>query len=299
MNLRTARRLSRVLKALPVSLNLWVNQRLRAPLPPARVQREHAVEEVTVAGVRSVWLDKGRAPHGVLVYLHGGGYTAGPVAQQWEWLATVCRRCQLAGLLVDYRLAGDAPYPAAVDDALAVTTALSAGGETAHGRWALSGDSAGGGLAAVICRRLVAHGHTMPAGLVLMSPWVDMRMTHPQIPAAESMDPMLSRRILAPSVRQYAGAHDLGDPELSPVEADLRGFPPVHLSVGTDEVFLPDIRLFQERLVAAGVTVEYLEQPRGIHTYPIILGAPEAQAAVEAQRRFLEQHLPEPQEAAR
>ena len=91
-------------------------------------------------------------------------------------------RCQLAGLLVDYRLAGDAPYPAAVDDALAVTTALSAGGETAHGRWALSGDSAGGGLAAVICRRLVAHGHTMPAGLVLMSPWVDM----PDDPPADS-----------------------------------------------------------------------------------------------------------------
>lgn len=268
-------------------------------MPPVGVQREHAVEEVTVGGVRSVWLDRDRAPRGVLVYLHGGGYTAGPVAQQWEWLATMCRRSELAGLLVDYRLAGDAPYPAAVEDAYAVMTALSRDGVTTPGRWALAGDSAGGGLAAVTCRRLVAHGDSIPTALLLMSPWVDMRLTHPQIPAAEMMDPMLSRRVLAPSVRQYAGAHDLGDPELSPVEADLRGFPPVHLSVGTDEMFLPDICLFRDRLEAAGVAVEYLEQPGGIHTYPIILGAPEAQAAVDAQRRFLQQHLPEPQEAAR
>ena len=247
-----------------------------------------------MGGVRSVWLDRKLAPRGVLVHLHGGGYTAGPVAQQWEWLATVCQRCELAGLLVDYRLAGAAPYPAAVDDALAVATALSASGETAHGRWALSGDSAGGGLATVICRRLLTGEHAAPAALVLMSPWVDMRKTHPEIPAAESTDPMLSRRVLAPSVRQYAGARDLGDPELSPVEADLRGFPPVHLSVGTQEMFLPDIRLFRERLQTAGVMVDYLEQPGGMHTYPIILGAPEAQAAVEAQRRFLQRHLPRP-----
>lgn len=294
MDMKQAKRLSRILQKLPPSVNDWMMGRLRAPLPPKAGRRDHSIGEQTADGVRIVWIDRHLTPRGTLVFFHGGGYVNGPVAQQWTWLAELCARCSMAGVLIDYRKGGTAPYPAAPDDGQAAILELVSNGPIDPTRWAIVGDSAGAGLGLVVCRRLLDGGHPSPNCLVLASPYVDMRLGHPEIPELERLDPMLSRSYLARIADVYAPGQDLANPELSPLLAELDGFPPTHLCWGTHEIFMYDVKEFAEALGHSGVEVTAIEQPGGIHAYVLIDAAAEAQAAIDSEVDFLEEHLEVP-----
>jgi len=151
MRMKLARRVGRIWKATPTGLQLRVARSVRAPRPPRGIAKNHDVAEDEFGRVRSVWLDKSRSQAGVLVFLHGGGYTSGPVAPEWQWMAAVCEQTGCADVLIDYRLGDVCAYPAAVDDAQAAIVALADRGAIAPGKWALAGSSAGGG-----------HGHGPP-----------------------------------------------------------------------------------------------------------------------------------------
>ena len=291
MRMTTARLGSRLLNCLPARLRDWVDRRRQAPDPPRRVAATHRVEVVRVAGVRCVWLDRSRAGRGVVVHLHGGAYTTGPYPEQWDWLAAVGDGAGTAGVMVDYRLAGAAPYPAAVEDAERVITALADGGELRENGWILAGDSAGGGLALVVCRRLLDRGLGGPAALVLTAPWVDLAMENPTMVSDQRLDPSLRLRDLAVSAAAHAGGLELTHPGLSPLYADPTGLPPVHLNVGTHDLFLSDVRALQARLGASGVAVEYHEEPAAMHVYPTIVDSPEAKRTIAAQAAFIRRHL--------
>jgi monoterpene epsilon-lactone hydrolase len=186
-----------------------------------------------------------------VLYLHGGGFTIGS-ATTHRALAT-----RLAGAigatvhLLDYRLAPEHPFPAALDDVLAAWRELSA--ELDPGRIALAGDSAGGWLALTTALRLRDAGEPQPAVLGLVSPWLDL--TGASWPADRS-DPMLRPSWLHRCAAGFAPGADLTAPELAPLAADLSGLPPMVVHVGSEEILLADSIDLARRARAAGVAVE-------------------------------------------
>jgi epsilon-lactone hydrolase len=259
------------------------------PDPPRRVARVHQAEPVQIGGVRCVWLDRANTANGVLVYFHGGGFLWGPLKEQWAWLSLMARRTNMACLLVDYRKAPEHPHPAAVDDALSVIRELQAAGTLTDGRWAVAGDSAGGNLAVSSSLALRDAGEALPARLVLLSPWMDVSLTHEEIPLLATDDPMLWLEGARFAGTVYAWEQDMTDPSISPVYADPTGLPPILLQSGTAELLAPDIRRFHQRCLEAGVDITYEEYRGAFHVFPMALHLPESRRALRRQVAFLRQ----------
>ncbi|MGR7026748.1 alpha/beta hydrolase fold domain-containing protein [Geodermatophilus sp. URMC 62] len=237
------------------------------------------------------WLRPALADRGVLVYVHGGSFVTGPVAGQWRWLAARGAQLSMSAVMVDHRVAPEHPHPAALDDVVTALRSLLSARAPRPGRWALTGDSAGGALALAATRTLVADGSSLPTALVLVAPWVDLALANPQIPGTEPDAPVLSRRFLQPSALAYAGRTPLADHRLSPLHSDLAGLPPVHLTTGTRNILVHDVRLLRRRLLDAGVTVDFLEEPGALHAYPVLGAGPATDRALAAQAAFLREHL--------
>jgi epsilon-lactone hydrolase len=220
---------------------------------------EHA--GVTVAGRPAEWTRPGGSGAGdspadaAILHFHGGGYVLGSPATTRTVTAGLARRTRLPVLAPDYRLAPEHPFPAAVDDALAVYSELLGGG-LAPGRIVVSGDSAGGGLVMALLLTLRDRGLPPPAGAVGISPLLDLTLSSPSIDANFATDPQVTREFLAVAVAHYlpAGA-DPKAPLASPVFADLSGLPPLLLQAGGDEALLDDSVRFGEAAEAAGVDV--------------------------------------------
>jgi acetyl esterase/lipase len=255
--------------------------------PPRRLARRHRTREVAVGDARAVWVDRERSAHGVLVYLHGGSYVSGPIAEQWTYLARLCDATGMAGLLVDYRLAPRHTFPVALEDALAIAAHLDS---ESVGPWFLVGESAGGGLALATAYRLRDGGRPLPRALVLSSPWLDVTLTGPHARATERRDPSLSRDVLAELGRVYAAHHDPRDPHISPLFGDPAQLPPALIHVGTSEMLLGDIRTWGSRCAEAGTACRIVEVPGGFHGFTIVLAVPEARAALAEQAAFIRRH---------
>ena len=259
----------------------------RSTRPSKKAAGGIPVTKTSPGGVPTTWLAHDQHRRGTVVFLHGGAYTGGPFAGQWKWLAELHRTAGVAAAMVLYRMPPRHPHPAALDDTIRAITALHASGELEEGRWILAGDSAGGGLALAAAQALRDSGGPMPAGLVLTAPWVDLEMATPQIEAAEKADPFLSRSGLWWSARVYADGAALDDPRLSPINASMTGLPPVHLNVGTRDLFLPDVRRLRDALHDARVPVTHIEQEGAVHAYPQQITTPEAQWTIRDQIRWL------------
>ncbi|HWI43343.1 MAG TPA: alpha/beta hydrolase [Nocardioides sp.] len=191
-------------------------------------------------------------PQRALLFLHGGAYTSGSPISHRALAAHLGDQARAVGHLLDYRLAPEHPYPAAVDDALAAYRDLLASGIPAE-RIAVAGDSAGGGLTLALVVRIKAEGLPLPCGLALVSPWVDLALTG----LDESVrDPLLTRGWLERSAQSYAGT-DRARPEVSPIHADLGGFPPMVIQGSSDEILVADVERFVARAREAGVEVDY------------------------------------------
>ncbi|WP_435771763.1 alpha/beta hydrolase [Nocardioides sp. SYSU DS0651] len=191
-------------------------------------------------------------PDRVLLYLHGGGYTVGSRTTHRAVTAHLAHAAGVVAHLLDYRLAPEHPYPAAVDDALAAYRALLDLGVPAP-RIVVAGDSAGGGLTLALALRLRAEGLPLPRALALISPWPDLRLDG----LADAVDdPLLSRGWLQRCARDYGG-DDVTRPEVSPLLADLSGLPPVLVHGASDEILIDDVERLVDRARDAGVTVTY------------------------------------------
>jgi epsilon-lactone hydrolase len=189
---------------------------------------------------------------GTVLYLHGGGFTTGSPATH-RALATHLAAASGASVhVLDYRLAPEHPFPAAVDDVLAAHRELLDRGAT-PGSTAIAGDAAGGWLALTAALRLRDAGDPVPAAMGLISPWLDLRgSTWP----ADRSDAMLRPSWLRRCARDFAGDLDPGAPELAPLEADLTGLPPITMHVGSEEILLEDAVRLAARARAAGVPVD-------------------------------------------
>ena len=186
----------------------------------------------------------------------------------------------------DYRRAPEAPFPAAVEDAVQAFAALA--DRLGAQRVAVGGDSAGSALACAIALARKAGGEAGPAALHLLSPWSDLAFTGPSFTALEAQDPWMSGARLRRSAGLYLAGADARDPRASPLYADWSGLPPALVQVGADEVLLDDATRLAERARAAGVRAELQVAPGMWHVWPLFAAAlPEGQAALDAAAAWL------------
>jgi monoterpene epsilon-lactone hydrolase len=194
----------------------------------------------------------GGDPTTAVLYLHGGGFTTGSPATHRALATHLAAASGATVHVLDYRLAPEHPFPAALDDALAAYRELLDRGAM-PGRTALAGDSAGGWLALTAALRLRDAGDPLPAALGLISPWLDLQGTAwPE----DRTDPMLRPAWLRRCARDFAGDVHADAPDLTPLDAELSGLPPITMHVGSEEILLEDAVRLAHRARAAGVPVD-------------------------------------------
>src|SRR5512134_1871652 len=283
------------LAKLPPSASLTIAER-RAQYDRAErvfpTPADVAIERVTVPERPAEWLrPPGARADAAVLYLHGGGYVIGSPRSHRHLAAAIARAAGTPAFLVDYRLAPEHPFPAALDDALAAYEWLLARG-IAPGQVVVAGDSAGGGLTVATLLALRDRGLPRPGGGVCISPWVDLACSGATYITRKDADPIVTRESVAMMAQAYAGTGDFKAPLLSPLYADLRGLPPLLVQVGSDEVLLDDALGLGERARAAGVDVAVEEWPAMIHVWHWFLPMlDEAQRAVDGIGRFVRARL--------
>ncbi|MGB3409740.1 MAG: alpha/beta hydrolase [Microthrixaceae bacterium] len=239
------------------------------------------VLDAGAVGFRGEWI---AAPDSTsdraVVHLHGGAYTAGGPGSHRPFAAELSAGAGCPVLLLDYRLAPADPFPAAFNDALAAYRWLcgSNGKGLDPASIVISGDSAGGGLAAAVLVALRDEGTDLPAGAVLLSPWTDLALSGGSHATQDGLDPICSTATLTQSVQAYVPKGvDVRDPRVSPLYSDLNDLPPLLIHVGEVEVLRDDAVSFAERATAAGTEVELLVAPGLVHVWHLFSGiAPES-----------------------
>jgi epsilon-lactone hydrolase len=204
--------------------------------------------EITVAGVE---------PRHIVLYFHGGVYALGTAALGADLASEIGRRIDAAVISVEYRLAPEHPYPAAVDDAVAAYDVLLQRG-VAPQDIVVAGESAGAGLAIAGLVAARDRGLPMPAAALLMSPWTDLTLSGTSMDTKQGIDPQLARELFRPRVADYVGDHDPSEGLISPIFADLSGLPPLVIQAGSHEVLLDDAVRLARRAAAddVGVTLD-------------------------------------------
>jgi epsilon-lactone hydrolase len=202
----------------------------------------------------------------VLVFFHGGGYCSGSIRSHRSMASEAGRAAGVKALAVGYRLAPEHPYPAALQDAMAVYDALLADGVPAR-HVAVGGDSAGGNLALALILRLREAGKPLPACGWLVSPWTDLAMTGATLASKAAVDPIISKPYLQELADAYLAGTDPKLPLVSPLYADLTDLPPLLVQVGSAETLLDDAIRIAARAAADDVRVTLEVWPRMIHAW--------------------------------
>ncbi|MBN1091791.1 alpha/beta hydrolase [Blastococcus sp. TML/M2B] len=246
--------------------------------PPTALLRRHHVRTRSVQGFPCTTVaprdgGTGRA----VVYLHGGSYVSEIAKQHWALISKLAD----AGVRVEVPLYGLGPqhtyreaYPFVTEVYRELLAEVDASAVT------VAGDSAGGGLALGFAQTLAEAGLPQPRRLVLLSPWLDLTLSHPDLPALEPRDPWLNIDGTVEAGKAWAGGDDPIQPRLSPINGELGGLAPMEVYVGTAELCLPDVLLLQERGAAAGAALEVTVCPGAVHVYPLV-PAPEGRSAAK------------------
>ena len=223
-------------------------------------EREH-----DFGAFQGAWLmPKDERRQGVILYLHGGGYTCGSLEYAKGFAATLADECGVRVFCAAYRLAPEHRYPAALDDALEAYRYLLKKGYPAR-QILLCGESAGGGLIYALCLRLRAEKLPLPCGLIAISPWSDLTQSGESYVTNRDVDPSMTKELLDFYAKCYVD--DPAIPYCSPLFGDLRGFPPSLLFVGGDEVMLDDTRRLHAALQKAGCDSQMVIAPERWHAY--------------------------------
>ncbi|HEY6421387.1 MAG TPA: alpha/beta hydrolase [Candidatus Binataceae bacterium] len=245
-------------------------------------------EAVQAGSVKAEWVtapgaDAGRA----ILYLHGGGYVIGSINTHRSLAARLSKSAKARVLLIDYRLAPEHPFPAAVDDSVAAYRWMLASG-LKPARIAVAGDSAGGGLTIAALVAIRDAKLPTPAAGVALSPWVDLEGIGESMTTKAAVDPMVQKAGLVEMGKLYLGGKDPRTPLAAPLYADLTGLPPLLIQVGTAETLMDDSSRIAERARKAGVKVTYEPWDNMFHVFQMF--APildEGQQAIEKIGEFV------------
>jgi acetyl esterase/lipase len=248
-------------------------------------------ESDTLGGVPVEWIIPDGAPLApVIFHLHGGGYVLGDPASSRPLTTALALKSGARVLSVDYRLAPEHPFPAAVEDSLKAYRALLARGYKGRDI-AIGGESAGGGLTIAILLAARDAGVALPASTFAISPWTDVACSAASFDSRAEADPLLTRKSLKEMGDAYLADSDARDPLASPHHGSLAGLPPLLIHVGSDEVLLDDARALHEHALDAGI-VSTLDVWDGMihvwHMFHPML--PEGDAAIDAIVGFVKKH---------
>lgn len=237
--------------------------------PPASVRKRCAIGRRQVGGHDCYTLAplSGAGPV-QLLYLHGGAHVAEISPFHWRLLAEFAEATGCVAHVPIFPLAPEHTYR----PAYAMVNEIYRGLAAAHDprQLVLMGDSAGGGLALALAQGFAALGLPQPRDIVLISPWLDLTVSNPAIPALEADDPWLARPGLEEAGRWWAGGEDPGLPHLSPVHGPLQGLGRLTVFIGTRDLLLADCRALRDRAAAQGVHVEMHEAPGMVHVWPLL-----------------------------
>jgi monoterpene epsilon-lactone hydrolase len=259
----------------------------QVPVPPD--VQQNPVEIGGVAGIE-VTID-GNESENVILYFHGGVYVIGYAAATVPLVGDLVRRTGAKAITVEYRLAPEHPYPAAVEDARAAYVGLLGQG-IAPGQIALAGESAGGGLAVAMLLALREDGVPLPSCAYLMSPYADLTLSGESLAEKREVDPLLTPDGLHARVPDYVGGADAADPYISPIFGDLTGLPPLLIQVGSHEVLLSDALRLAARAAIFDVPVTLDVTPGVPHVFQAYAGLlDEAGAALDRASEFLTAQL--------
>lgn len=241
---------------------------------------------VQYAGLDAAWFrPDGHSKSRTILYLHGGGYVMGSHNTHRALIARIARASGCQALAVNYRKAPEAPYPAAVEDAERVYRQMVADG---YENIFLMGDSAGGGLCLALLQIIKKEKLPKAAGAVLLSPWTDLTMSGDSVQSKKDIDPMIAPHLLDIFSKRYYGDADPTHPHISPLFADMRGFPPTLIQVGGNETLFDDSTRLAQKMHKAGVKVRLDIFEDMMHVWQFFGGImPEANRAIEEIGQFV------------
>jgi len=242
-----------------------------------------SVEATAVSGLYAEWLRPKAAPDDkVLLYLHGGAYLIGSCRTHRQLVSHIARAAGINALVIDYRLAPEHRFPAAVEDAVGVYRSLLADGFE-PGNIFIAGDSAGGGLTVATLLSLRHSGVPMPAAVVLLSPFLDVTASGESATTRADQDPWFDAADLAVVADNYCtDPVELKNPLVSPVFANVAGLPPTFIQVGDDEILLSDATRFAALMEEAGLEVQLEIWPEMWHVFQLLVGKmPESRKAIK------------------
>ena len=272
--------------------DMTITERRAATASVAQAPAGTRVAAAAAGGVPAEWVTAAGVADGrVIMYLHGGAYQLGSPAMLRHLVALLSAAAQAQAFSVDYRLAPEHPFPAAVDDALAAYRWLLAVGHD-PASIAIAGDSAGGGLALATLVVLRDSGDRLPAAAVAMSPWTDLALTGESLRTRADADPMVTPAGMPQTAALYLAGADPRHTYASPLYADLHGLPPILIQVGDAEVILDDSTRFAARARLAGVDVTLEIWDEMPHVFQAFAGLlPEADQAVAQIGSWLREHV--------
>jgi acetyl esterase/lipase len=262
---------------------------LMAQVPVAPDVHQKPVEVGGVAGIEVT--AEGTDAENVILYFHGGVYVIGTAVASVPLVSDIVRRTGAKAITLDYRLAPEHPYPAAVDDARAAYEGLLATG-FAPSQVAFAGESAGGGLAVATLLALRDAGLPLPTCAYLMSPYVDLTLSGESLWEREELDPVLTPAGLRARAPEYLGNADSADPFISPIFGDLRDLPALLIQAGSHEILLSDALRLAERAANSDVPVTLEVTPGVPHVFQGFAGLlDEAGDALGRASDFMNRHL--------
>jgi len=247
-------------------------------------------QPISVDGIPAEWISVQDANMGVILYLHGGAYALGSIKVHREFIARLAWTTKMRCLAINYRLAPEHPYPAALEDATTAYRWLLNQGVNASQIF-ISGDSAGGGLTLGTMVILRDAGEQLPAGGICISPWTDLTLTGTSILSKAKVDPILDPASLQMYAKFYAGEFELTNPLISPLYSNLQGLPPLLIQVGEDEILVDDAVRLAEKARAMGVDVTLEIWDELFHVFHMFPFLPESKKAVEGIADFVSRNL--------
>ncbi len=255
--------------------------------PFAKTGPDVRVTPIETGRTKAEWIEPPDAQqHRVILYLHGGGFCVGSPNTHRGLLARFCEAASARGLLVDYRLAPENKFPAAIEDSLDAYQWLLGQGIDPKGM-VIAGDASGAGLAISTCMALRDASAPLPAAIIAMSPWTDLALTGWSNLTLTKQEAMLRPELLGIMSRHYLQGKSPTEPLASPLYGDFRGLPPILVHVGSNEILRDDATRLTQKAEAAGVDISVEVWDGMPHVFQFYPSLPEAQGSLARLGSFV------------
>lgn len=259
----------------------------------SKIPKDIEFEPIDVDGIYGEWIKPPNAQlNKVLFYLHGGGFVAGSIDTHRDLVSRICRASNICGFIIDYRLAPEHPFPAALEDSFKTYKWLIREKNIDPNDLIIGGDSAGGNLTFATLIKARDEGLPLPSAAICISPATDLANTGNTINTKADVDPFISPELAEFMRGCYLKETDPKNPLASPLFADLDGLPPTFIQVGTSEILLDDSKRIAKKLESANVDVELDIWEDMIHVFAAFASlAPEGKEAIEKIGQFIKDHI--------